>query len=381
MKEKKKVVIITNIPAPYRVDLFQHLQNNYMDYTFYIVYSSESDKCGREWTVGEDKMKNSYFLQSKVITIHKKYDDRIIIIPKGVWKILDDIKPDVVVGSEYNPTIIQAMLWCKLKKIKYVSWTDGTPHSERNIGKIQKILRKFVIKNAKAYIASSTASMDNQLAFGAKKDACFISFLTVKTDKYRIKSRENISREDNSPKKVLYVGSLIERKGVDLLLQAMALLSEDYVLTIVGNGSEQKQLLKMAEELGISHRINWRGFLEGEELLKCYEQNDIFVLPTREDCFGLVILEAICANLPVVCSKWADGSRDLIEPMKNGIIVDPYDKEEFAKMIRKCFEKPDIFNNLLDINEKKIQQFSFESVGKGYMDAVEYAISSGKKKE
>lgn len=108
-----------------------------------------------------------------------------------------------------------------------------------------------------------------------------------------------------SGKKLLYVGSLIGRKGLDLLIPALAQTDSDITLTIVGEGSEEDALKKQAKDCQVQERIRWLGFLEGEALKDCYRQSDVFILPTREDCYGLVILEAMCASLPVIASKYA----------------------------------------------------------------------------
>ena len=114
------------------------------------------------------------FLKSKTIKIKKKFDTKYIHIPWGVTEVLDEISPDVVIGSEYNPTVIQSLIYCKRNKIPFISWTDGTLYSERNINLLQKVLRKVIVGSASAYIASSTKSREAQLAYGATKEKCFI---------------------------------------------------------------------------------------------------------------------------------------------------------------------------------------------------------------
>ena len=165
----KHVAIITNIPAPYRVDFFDYLHKNYTEYRFTIIYSSRNED-NRNWKIEQEKMRNSVFLESKTIKIKKRYDNYYLHIPTGVSKTLDKIKPDVVVGSEYNPTIIQALYYCRRKNIPFVSWTDGTLFSERNRNFVQKFLRRHVISKAEAYIASSTKSKEAQIYYGADEE-------------------------------------------------------------------------------------------------------------------------------------------------------------------------------------------------------------------
>lgn len=359
----KHVAIITNIPAPYRVDFFDYLEKNIEDFRFTIIYSSENED-NRSWVIDSEKMQNSIFLESKTIKIKKKYDTKYIHVPWGVSKTLKKISPDVVVASEYNPTVIQALQYCKKEKIPFVSWTDGTLFSERNINLVQKFLRKYVIKNANSYIASSSKSKEAQLHYGAKEEKCHISLLTVDVEKYIQKS------EEHKNGKIFCVSSLIQRKGIDLLIETLAKLTVDFSLFIAGNGDEKENLIKLAKEANIQEKVTFLGQLNRDELLKHYADSELFVLPTREDCFALVILEAICSGLPIICSKYADGAYDLIEEGKNGFIVDPYNTTDFASCIEMVLTNKDLQEKMRAESNEIIEKFKFKSVAQGYMDAI-----------
>ena len=363
----KRVVIITNIPSPYRVDFFHYLQENVKEYEFHIIYSSVRNT-SRQWHADESRIKNSTFLKSHNIKIKKRYDEHDIYIPYGVGKALSRLKPDVVVAMEYNPTILLAMHWCRKHKVKYISWTDGTLNSEKNISKIQRLCRKYIIKRADAFIGSSTASRETQIAYGAPKEKCFISFLTVDLEKY-IRPKEEYGN-----RQLVCVGGLIVRKGVDLLLNALALTDSSITLVVVGDGGERERLKKQAQELGIADRVSFTGFLEGQALYDCYAKSAAFVLPTREDCFGLVTLEAMCAHLPVISSKYADGARDLVEKDVTGIIVDPYDEKAFARAMEELLLDTKRLEKMGMAGFERINRFSFENVSKGYIEAIRSVI-------
>lgn len=365
----KHVAIITNIPAPYRVDFFDYLQKHYRDYRFTIIYSSKNED-NRSWEIDETKMNHSIFLESRTIKIRKRFDTTYLHIPRGVKKVLKELKPDVVVGSEYNPTILQALSYCRKNKVPFISWTDGTLFSERNRNFIQKFSRRYVVSKASAYIASSTKSKEAQIFYGADERKCHISFLAVDVEKY-IQSPQG-----KGEGKILCVGSLIERKGVDLLLHALANVESDYELYLAGGGDEKENLARLAMELKIENKVHFLGQLSREELLKHYADSDLFVLPTREDCFALVILEAMCSQLPIVCSKYADGAHDLIEEGGNGFIVDPYDKKAFAEKIESVL-KDEVLRKAMQGHSKEIlEKFRFANISKGYMEAIEECIGS-----
>ena len=224
-----------------------------------------------------------------------------------------------------------------------------------------------MISHAAAYIGSSTKSREAQIAYGADPERCFISFLTVDLDKYKV---EPAGRD---AAKLLCVGSLIERKGVDLLFQALAGIDVPFTLALAGSGPEEECLRKLAEELKIQDRIEFLGYLQLDGLRRQYAESGIFVLPTREDCFALVILEAMCAGLPVICSKYADGGSDLVEEGRNGCLIDPYDAEAFRSCLRNLLKNPERAAQMGQASLQMLDKFRFEEVSRGFMNAVRLA--------
>lgn len=364
---KKKVAIITNVPSPYRVDFFYYLQTHFEEYEFSVIYYC-NDSMARQWKADGKRILNSTFVPSKTVRIKKRFDDHYISFPVGVGKALSRIAPQAVVAMEYSPAILQAMRWCRRHKVKYISWTDGTANSEKNIGRLQRWSRKYIFKRADAFIASSHAAMENQLSYGAPRKRCHISLLTVDLEKYLIHDKAEYK------KTLLYVGSLIERKGVDLLLAAFALCKDkELKLLLVGDGPEKDNLFRQAKELGIDERVEFRGFLSGDELRECYAKAGAFVLPTREDCFGLVLVEAMCAGLAIVVSKYSDGAFETVKEGINGYIVDPYDAAGFAGAVDNVFSSRETPLAMGRAGREMTKKFRFENVAKGYIEAIEDA--------
>ena len=189
-----KAVFITNIPSPYRVDFFAYLQKHYPEYEFHIIFSGAGME-NRKWSVELAELSHYHFLKSKTLIIRKRFDDRYVFLPVGVEKLLAEIKPDLVFAMEYNPTILRAVHWCRKKRIPFISWTDGTLNSEKNIGKVQRLSRSYIIKRAAAFVASSTASKQAQIAYGADEKKCFLSYLTVDIQKYLREKEDYSGRE------------------------------------------------------------------------------------------------------------------------------------------------------------------------------------------
>lgn len=368
-----KVLLITNIPAPYRVDLFYYMQTHQQTHEFFVIYTNRNED-NRQWVIDERKLLQSTILESKIIKHKGEGDVHYLHIPQHLTREITRINPDVVIAWEYNPSALKALLWCKRHGRKFIHLTDGTLRSERNIGRVQKLMRHIIIHHADACIASSTKAKEKLLHWGVPERKIFISLLTVDISRFRYAEK----RENQHT--LLFVGRIIPLKGLDLLLRALPKVHQPFELLIVGDGEveEKTKLMAMAEETHVAQHIRWLGFQSGEPLADAYRRASVFVLPTREDCFGLVLLEALCSGTPIVASKYADGAYDTVHPGENGLIVDPEDADALAEAIDSILGSEEIQRRYSQNCRQYIPQFEFEAVMQGYLQAIA-SVTSGNK--
>jgi glycosyltransferase involved in cell wall biosynthesis len=144
--------------------------------------------------------------------------------------------------------------------------------------------------------------------------------------------------------RVLSIGTLIPRKGHDILLRAIAKLFDlDWQLTIAGSPERDpvhaRSLLALAEELEISQRVTFLGELSGVPLAELWRQSDVFALATHFEGYGMVIAEALKRGLPVaVCNGGAAGS--LVAP-ETGVVCQVGDDVQLSKALRRLiFDVP-----------------------------------------
>ena len=131
-----------------------------------------------------------------------------------------------------------------------------------------------------------------------------------------------------------------------------------------------KELKEMAEKIGIADKIVWCGYKSGSDLEAEYGHAQAFVLPTKDDCFGLVLLEAMCAGVPILASKYADGAYDIVINGENGFIADPFSPAEFVQAINQILSLWDT----LCSEKAHIDKFAFENVCAAYIEAVNYVL-------
>ncbi|EEB73821.1 glycosyltransferase family 4 protein [Thermococcus sp. AM4] len=124
---------------------------------------------------------------------------------------------------------------------------------------------------------------------------------------------------------VIFAGRLIPEKGVDLLLRALAEVKReipDVRVVIIGDGPERKRLERMAKGLGLEKNVLFTGFLSYENVIALMKASKVFVLPSKREGFGIVVLEAMASGLPVVTlDEPMNAAKFLVEKGKNGFVV------------------------------------------------------------
>ncbi|MCA1961093.1 MAG: glycosyltransferase family 4 protein [Desulfomonile sp.] len=151
-----------------------------------------------------------------------------------------------------------------------------------------------------------------------------------------VRFRPPETRGEDPAVRIGFVGRLVHQKGVDVLMQAVALLEPElpFVIDIVGDGAERQELRSLAANLGVEDRVRFLGWKAGEELPELYRRMDAFVLPSRDEGMPNVVLEAMASGLPVVATRVA-GTEELVCDGKTGLIVPPEDHQALAAALRR----------------------------------------------
>lgn len=181
--------------------------------------------------------------------------------------------------------------------------------------------------------------------------------------------------------RLLFVGRLVERKGVHVLLDALARLPEEppVTLDVVGDGPERSSLEHRARSLGVSDRVCFHGFVPQEELEARLTSGDVLVLPAVVDSkgdvegLGVVLLEAMGFQKPVIASA-AGGIVDIVRPGENGLLVPPNDPGSLAAAIEELARDPALVRRLGRAARDDVRQrFSWDSII-GRLEGVYHSV-------
>jgi glycosyltransferase involved in cell wall biosynthesis len=156
------------------------------------------------------------------------------------------------------------------------------------------------------------------------KVVCIYNPLTISTEEYS--SCEN--------KKVIAAGRLSPEKGFDDLIDSWSIVNKkhpNWILNIFGEGTEHKALLRQIDKLGLRDCVTLCG--STDDIVSEYIDSSLFVLSSREEAFGLVIIEAEACGLPIVAFDCPSGPAELVEDKHNGFLVKAKDVVQLAEKI------------------------------------------------
>ncbi len=332
------VVIIHNIISPHTISLFRELAKK-VDLTVFYCAEKEKNRRWKETPTGF----NYKVLPNFSVKLQGK-DLFTYFINPTVFKELSSLKPDVVMLAGWDLFAYQvAFIYCKLKKIKIILWSGSTKYEPSWRRTLASSLVRLIISASDAFVVYGQRAKEYLVELGANKNKIFVSYNTTDIDKYEELCRKYLtnklmlkkSLELTGKRIILYYGQLIERKGADVLIKAFARVKDkiaDLALLIIGSGVYKDELVDLSTNLNSSD-VKFIDDPGDEQISRYYSVADIFVLPSREEVWGLVVNQAMVCGLPVIVSNVAGCSADLVKEGENGYVFRSGSVNDLTKKI------------------------------------------------
>ena len=310
------LVIITYIPSPYQVELLSALSRA-VSFPVKVVFCRQSDP-NRFWIIPELPFDHC-FLDRGGMAIAKR------------WTTASGL---VVFGTYASMAVLHLISLRVRTRLPWAFWGERPGANRRaRMGRILRAIVQSPIRRSKVPIwgIGTWATAGYRAELGGEH-----LFLNVPyySDLSRFLA---IGRGKGVPgglTRFLYSGSLIERKGVDIVARAFAELAKEQVgvrLTFLGCGPLEGPL--KAATAAVADRVDFLGFRQWLELADIYGQHDVLCAPSLYDGWGLIIPEGLAAGMPVIATTMMGATRDLLSPA-NGWAVAPGDKVELLGAMR-----------------------------------------------
>lgn len=358
-----KILFITNLPSPYRVDFFNELGKKiHLTVCYERESSSERDA---KWINKSKRTYKELFVSTKNIGVDRS-------IGFGIVKELKNKYDFVIISGWSSPSVILAILYCQIHNIPYIMEDDGgliNPNGEKH-----KLIKKLLLRKLFAYFTTTSENISVITSLGVEQNRVYkYPFSSVMNSDIS----EGISKKQkvdeirkslgiNENKIILAVGQFIDRKGFDVLLKAFANMNDDCGLYFVG-GKPTKQYLDIVHLNNIQN-VHFIGFTEKEKLKLYYAAADLFVLPTREDIWGLVINEAMAAGLPVITTNRCGAGLELIKNNQNGYLVQVDDVDDLSNKMHVILNNKDLKNKMENNATEVIKNYTVEKMAQWHYE-------------
>ncbi len=337
MDKRKKLLVFHQALAPYRIDLWNGL-NQYFDADIYFIYGNLLEQ-----KFNQEKLKEKLHFTPGYLNTGFRIGSRAF--KWGFLSIIRKKNPDIIITYEYSQTTL-FIYWIKILfgfSYQIYSMCDDSLHLAKSRKGFRETIRKYLVKRLDGLVVVNREVADwYKMTYSLKNDCLFFPIITNdaifrKELTLALPQSHNYIRQYKleGKKCILFVGRLVKIKGLDRLLTSFAnsiKVYPDTKLIIVGEGDQLTSLNTISRELEIEDKVLFTGRFEGTDLLAWYNIGQLFVLPSHSEAFGAVVNEALLAGERVLCSSFA-GASEIIDPKKNGGIFNPFNQDELKSLI------------------------------------------------
>ncbi len=327
-----------------------------------------------EWRIGPE---DRHFLANRNVSLR---------IHPGVLKKIRELKPDIIVCDGFFKWTLPALLYRIGFGTPLVICYERWAHTERHAQWYRKLYRKAVLHFTDAMCCNGMLSKQYTVDLGMPAERITTGHMSADTESLQ-KQAEAVTGaekkaflEKHKAEGVifLYAGRLIHLKGVDLLLAAWSQFEKESAsgtLLLVGGGSQEQELRGRVMAEGLE-RVRFVGSVDYTDMAKFYAAADIFVIPTLEDNWSLVVPEAMACGLPVLCSRYNGCWPEMVQEGKNGWVFNPNDIGDILRVIRAAADARDQLLEMGKCSRNILSAHSPETAAESVLSACRIALKN-----
>lgn len=320
---KFKVLYISNIEVPYRTKFF-NLLGERCDLT--VLYEREqSSNRDATWAKSEKSMYKKEFLSGINHGREKAFSFKILKYVLGDYD-------RIIIGCFNNPVQMLAILAMRIVRKDYYVNIDGKMFDTGNT--VKRMLRRFSVRGAKGYFCAGERVSKYLRDFVGDNKPIY-SYLLSSMDEKELLEIDRISPVVRN-NKILVIGQYEDYKGLDVAAGAAA-KTPSYEYSFVGMGQKAERFTEFISKENIQN-VEVVPFLQKDDLAQLYRTYGILMLPSRQECWGLVINEAAAYGMPIV-STWGSGAaEEFLSPKYDEYLAKPEDADDLAKRLEKLMK-------------------------------------------
>lgn len=287
------------------------------------------------------------------------------IIPSLFFRILKIPKDSIIhlhIAKAFLPEVVY--LISKIKKIPYIAHVHLDVKPSGKLGFLLPLYKKLFLERVLKSASEVVVPTKDYVSLISQKYSISKEKISVIPYGINLEEFKPSTSKLHTPVRLLFVGRLAGQKNIPLLIQSFKKAinrgDREIILHLVGDGEERNTIINLIEKEKLKEKIILHGELRGERLRKVYSNSDIFILSSREESFGIVLIEAMASGLPVIASD-IPGVRNVVEHNQTGLLVKPT-LANFAQAIEEIVNNHNLRKKLIKNGLDRVQNYDWDKI-------------------
>lgn len=361
-----KIAIVTHLIAPYRAPIYSQIARRF-------GIRLQVFLCAGPAFARKSDLPPIDFGLTVLHGQYMKWSSRLIHSNLEIIQRLKKFAPNVIVTDGFNPTQFYAFIYAQAMNIPHVSMIDETRISIKGIGFMHGALRRLVYARSKAFIAASQGGLALYENYGIPQERCFLSCLCVDNEKFSLS--DDIQRKQFD---FIFCDRIEASRNpifaIEVCVQLAKRLRRKIKILYVGSGDMEEEVKSSALLFPGLVDAEFFGPAAQAQLPDLYRSARLFLLPTKQDLWGVVANEACAAGLPTIVSPYAGVADELVRDGENGFICE-LDAKLWADKAEYLLSHPESYRIFSERSLSLVNQFNFESAAVGLVAAAQFAMS------